>query len=323
MSAKDGSSKKEMLENEIKQYEVLLNTKVEEKNLLRKEELKRLPRKIYRLREEIFEMEYAHAIEMENINQEIEKLNGEHSNIAWSIWNNKCSIDQLTTKHKNMASVCMTDLERSMNNISYIRDLADLNQKDGNYNLQLRELSRQINEKKNEMQNKKIKYNTKVQHKNERIKSEEKHYISESELVKIYDIRTKQKDVEREINALIVDIRNKKAELVSEIQWKWMKWIGMILLYVFCTLVVITLLYIAVKSIANSTSSPQGVPQKSPNTQSRHSNYSFQDQESVNSKYTPSAPPFHHQDDNPLLHHQDKNPPSYRSIFPEKFRLNS
>ncbi|KAM0671362.1 hypothetical protein OCOL_001476 [Ordospora colligata] len=260
MSTKEKPSRREILESEIRQYEYDLSVNVDIRENLRKYELSRLPQKIYEMREEVFELERTHSIELECLKRELKNLNAEFSSIWWHMSCNKNNINSLISKHQNLANEIMMDVERAVKNNTYIMELADLKRNEGEYNQQLRELNRRIKEKESIIEKKKIKYDTKIKHKNEQINNEEKYFIPPHELVKIYAIRTEQKEVERKINAITADIEQKKAELASEITWGWIKWIGWIVLYVLATLVVIALIFVIVMKIKKNPKTNQTEP---------------------------------------------------------------
>ncbi|KAH9410943.1 hypothetical protein HK407_09g13560 [Ordospora pajunii] len=202
-----------------------------------------LPRKICKLREEVFEMEDVHATEVEHINEDIKKLSEEYKSVCKRAWNNKNDIEQLEARHRRVSNERMASFERNCRNSSYIRGLSDLKRKEGECNQEMRDMKRLIVEKERDLRNNVTKHDSALKRNNERIARAEKRYVPDHKLKDIYAIRTEQSKVEMNIRAIKESIERKKAEMVNEIAWERARGIGWKTFYVLCALAGIALMY--------------------------------------------------------------------------------
>ncbi|KAM0671187.1 hypothetical protein OCOL_000705 [Ordospora colligata] len=241
------STNKDALMNEIDQYEQELSEVYNEKKKLREEELNMLPYKICKMRKHVFEMEDAHAMEVDRINQTIISLNSEQKALHWQIKNNKSDIEHLEMKYRWRHNDSRRDTISKFERDSYIRKLSDLKMNEGELNQKIRDINRRVENKERNLRNKVEKYNNEMRQKNQEITNiEESCDIPENELMKINEIRERDNDVDLKICEIKENIEKKKADLSSEIEWVNKKRIIWIVFYVLFALFAVALTYLII-----------------------------------------------------------------------------
>jgi hypothetical protein len=230
--------------NEIDRYEQELSDRYDEKKKVREEELNMLPYKIRNMRKQVFEMEDAHVMEVDCINQAIKSLNTEQKALHWQIKSNKRDIEHLEMEYKWMSNGSRRETVSRFDIDSYIGRLSDLKSNEGELNQKMKDVNRRIENKERNLRDKVEKNNSEMRQKNQEVTSaEESCDMPENELMKINEIRERYKDVNFKICKIKENIEKKKAELASEIEWENTKRIIWIVLYVLFALFAMALAY--------------------------------------------------------------------------------